>query len=192
MDSHQKVPCLDDSPTFPLANVDSVETVCFLSLVLHYNNNGGWKCNSVVECLYSIYETLGSGLSTAKQIQTKQNTKNVLTVGPAISKLVLILGMSSRSWCFHLANIYNGWKIFRFRDLSASRALARKQKGMWEKRQRMAKRETQQTVKVGLWGERDNPAHLPCDTVITVMVSFKGPLATAWHHLKREPHWRIT
>lgn len=38
MDRHQKVPCLDDSHTFPLADVDSVETVCFLSLVLHYNN----------------------------------------------------------------------------------------------------------------------------------------------------------
>ena len=38
MDSHQKVPCLDDSPAFPLANIDLVETVCFLSLVLHYNN----------------------------------------------------------------------------------------------------------------------------------------------------------
>lgn len=38
MDRHQKVPSLDDSHTFPLADVDSVETVCFLSLALHYNN----------------------------------------------------------------------------------------------------------------------------------------------------------
>lgn len=42
----------------------------------------------------------------------------------------------------------------------------------------MAKRETQQTVNVGLWGKRAGPAHLPWDAVTTVKVTFRGQLAT--------------